>query len=72
MVLPEGRSQPGLEQAPGGGLRSVCQGIARGQGPAWFRAGTGRWSQECLSAPGMGRTQPPSGQTQRWGLRSLC
>ncbi|PYC99544.1 hypothetical protein B4U78_016355, partial [Microbacterium esteraromaticum] len=37
------------------GLRSVCQGLARGQEPAWFSAGTGRWAQECLSAPGHGR-----------------
>ena len=48
-VLPEGRSQPGSEQAPGGWLRSVRQGLARGQEPAWFRAGTGRLAQECLS-----------------------
>ena len=48
-VLTEGRSQPGSVQTPGGGPRSVCHGIARGQEPAWFRAGTGRWAQECLS-----------------------
>ena len=54
-VLPEGRSQPGSEQAPGGWLRSVCQGLARGLEPAWFSAGTGRWAQLCLSGPGHGR-----------------
>ena len=46
-VLPEGRSQPGSMQAPGGGLRGVCRRRA------------------------VGGTKPPSGQAQRWGLRSL-
>ena len=55
-----------------GCLRNVCQGPARGQEPAWFRAGVGRWAQDGLLAPGHGGAQPPSGQAQRWGLRSLC
>ena len=95
--LNEGRSQPASVQASGGGLRSVCQGLAQGQEGASLvrcRHGAvgsgvfvrvlpeGRSQPGSMQAPGgglrgvcrrraVGGTKPPSGQAQRWGLRSL-